>query len=79
MPNNQQLSAELDLLRLFNLDSSDAGLKVHSSEASEESVKAARRLYEKQLVSQPDGGYLTPMGREAAEHLQRALSILTPG
>lgn len=78
MSQNQQLSAELDLLRLFNLDSSSEGLKVHSSGASEDSVNAAKRLHEKQLVTQPDGGYLTPMGREAAEHLQRAIGILSP-
>ncbi len=78
MPQNEQLSAELELLRLFSLESSDSGLKVHQNEASEDSIAAARRLFEKQLVTQPDGGYLTAIGREAAEHLQRAVSLLSP-
>lgn len=78
MPQNEQLSAELEFLRLFSLDSSDSGLKVHKNGASEDSIAAAQRLFEKQLVTQPDGGYLTAIGREAAEHLQRAVSLLSP-
>ena len=38
---------------------------------------AAKRLYEKDLINQPDGGYLTSLGRDAVEHVQTILSILT--
>jgi len=39
-------------------------------------MAAARRLYEKDLIDQPDGGYLTSLGRDAAEHAQSLLTIL---
>ncbi|NNG14717.1 MAG: TIGR02647 family protein, partial [Gammaproteobacteria bacterium] len=35
-----------------------------------------KRMYEKGLLTQADGGYLTDLGREAAEHAQIALTIL---
>lgn len=31
----------------------------------------------KDLITQPDGGYLTSLGRDAVEHVQTILSILT--
>ncbi|MEN8801281.1 MAG: TIGR02647 family protein [Thiogranum sp.] len=36
-----------------------------------------QRLHGKGLVTERDGGYLTDLGREAAEHAQAALTILT--
>ena len=74
---NDELVAEIDLLNLFPLDSSLAGLKIHR-QASPARISAAARLYEKQLITQPDGGYLTPLGLQATELAQGLLTILQP-
>lgn len=66
---------ELNLLARFNLSSSQVGLKVHTT-AGDSAVAAALRLYDKGLVTQADGGYLTPRGYEAAEHAQLLLCLL---
>ncbi|AGE28062.1 MULTISPECIES: TIGR02647 family protein [Pseudomonas] len=71
-----ELVAELEILALFNLDSSQEGLKVHQT-AAPTAVAAARRLFDKELITQPDGGYLTSLGRDAAEHAQGLLTILS--
>jgi len=71
----QDLVAEIELLDLYDLDSLQRGIKVHSS-ASEALIAAAQRLYSKGLVDHMDGGFLTPLGREAAEHVQAALRIV---
>jgi uncharacterized protein (TIGR02647 family) len=68
---------ELNLLALFNLSSTQEGIKVHQHSATAESVAAAERLYQKGLVTQKDGGYLTSLGIECAEHTQRLLAILS--
>ncbi|KJK08782.1 MULTISPECIES: TIGR02647 family protein [Pseudomonas] len=70
-----ELIAELEVLALFNLDSSQEGIKVHNT-APAEVIAAAKRLYDKQLTDQPDGGYLTSLGHDAAEHVQQLLTIL---
>ncbi|MEM7360457.1 MAG: TIGR02647 family protein [Pseudomonadota bacterium] len=75
MPYTAEIVAELRLLTHYNLDTSQEGIKVHSS-ADPEMIAAAQRLYDKGLVSQADGGYLTNLGRTAAEHAQNALRIL---
>ena len=64
-----ELVAELEVLALFE------GLKIHQH-AAPEKVAAAQRLFEKKLIDQPDGGYLTSLGRDAAESVQVLLSIL---
>ena len=66
---------ELKILTHYNLDTSQEGIKVHSS-ADPLVVAATRRLFDKGLVSQSDGGYLTSLGRTAAEHAQNLLLIL---
>jgi len=71
-----ELTEELDVLILYNLSTTQEGLKVHKT-AEAAKIAAVQRLYEKGLVTQPDGGYLTDLGREAAEHAQAALTILT--
>lgn len=68
---------ELNLLCLYNLDTNQEGIKVHSS-AAPEVVAAASRLHSKGLVTQADGGYMTPLGREAAYHAQELLGLLAP-
>ncbi|WP_422418158.1 TIGR02647 family protein [Pseudomonas sp. GZD-222] len=69
------LIAELEVLALFNLGSNQEGIKVHNT-AAPEVIAAAKRLYDKQLTDQPDGGYLTSLGHDAAEHAQQLLTIL---
>jgi uncharacterized protein (TIGR02647 family) len=75
MPVNAQMNDEIRVLNLFNLDSSLEGIKAHK-DADDETKAAIGRLYEKGLVTQPDGGYLTDLGRSCAEHIQNALRIL---
>ena len=72
-----ELRDEISLLLQFDMSSAQAGLKVHSKAASAESVAAAKRLFDKGLVDHVDGGYLTALGREAAEHLHAACRKLT--
>jgi uncharacterized protein (TIGR02647 family) len=69
---------ELDILLRFDLANSQHGLKVHKT-ADAEVIEATRRLHLKGLLSQADGGYLTGLGRDAAEHAQSLLTILTSG
>ncbi|VVM39887.1 TIGR02647 family protein [Pseudomonas fluorescens] len=70
-----ELVAELEVLALFNLDSSQEGLKIHQT-AAPKHISAAKRLFEKELTDQPDGGYLTSLGRDAAQNVQTVLTIL---
>ena len=66
--------AEIDLLIQFNLDSIQQGIKVHSN-ANSDTITAVQRLFDKGLVTQHDGGYLTDLGHTAAEHA-KALHLL---
>ena len=74
---SQEHLAEPNLLSLFNLSSINEGIKVHSHSASNDAIAAAERLYSKGLITQKDGGYLTSLGSETAEHAQRLLSVLS--
>ena len=67
---------EINLLSQFDLSNSQAGLKIHSHDADPATVAAAERLHAKGLLTQPDGGYLTSLGLDAAEHSQTLLPIL---
>ncbi|MCK5360203.1 MAG: TIGR02647 family protein [Gammaproteobacteria bacterium] len=73
----QEQMAEIDILVRYNLQTTQQGIKVHSS-ANTEQVDAVQRLFEKGLVTQIDGGYLTDLGRSAAEHAQALILILAP-
>ena len=73
----QEQMAEIDILIRYNLQTTQQGIKVHSS-ANTEQVEAVQRLFEKGLVTQVDGGYLTDLGRSAAEHAQALSLILAP-
>ena len=66
---NQDFSADVELLNLFELDSSQTGLKIHQ-DAAATGKDSARRLCKLKLTTQVDGGYLTPLGIQAAEHAQ---------
>lgn len=73
----QTFLADVELLNLFTLDSEQAGLKIHH-DAAPARIESARRLFEKELITQVDGGYLTPLGLQAAEHAQILISVLQP-
>ena len=76
MPYTPELVEELRLLCLYNLATTQEGIKVHKT-AEPAAIAAARRLYEKGLITQDDGGYLTSLGIDATEHAQALLDILT--
>ncbi len=67
---------ELELLNLFNLDNTQLGLKIHH-EANPARIAAAKRLFEKGMISLVDGGYLTGIGIDAAEHTQALVDVLS--
>ncbi|WP_263261854.1 TIGR02647 family protein [Pseudomonas sp. RIT-PI-S] len=75
MTYSPELIAEIELLSLFNLGNTLEGLKVHQT-ATPAAIAAAARLHEKELITLPDGGYLTSLGLEAAQHAQALLTIL---
>jgi len=75
MPYTPEIIEELRILARFNLDTMQEGIKVHSS-AKDTVISATQRLFDKGLVSQADGGYLTDLGRTASEHAQDLLRIL---
>ena len=75
MPYTPEIIDELKILARFNLDTSQEGIKVHSS-ADQDIISAALRLFNKGLITQEDGGYLTSLGRTASEHAQDLLRIL---
>lgn len=68
---------ELDVLLHFNRDSTMKGIKVHKS-ARPEMIDAVKRLHEKGLLTQVDGGYLTDLGLKATDHAQALLTMLMP-
>ena len=70
------LIEEINLLALYNVENLQEGIKVHKA-AGAAAVVAAQRLYDKGLTTQADGGYLTNLGIEAAEHVQSLLTILS--
>ena len=66
---------EIELLNLFDLHSTQEGLKIHH-EAAPERIAAAKRLFTKNITTLEDGGFLTPLGIEAAEHAQALVLML---
>ena len=76
MPLQQDLVDEIEVLLRYNLDTTQEGIKVHHT-ARKGLVEATQRLHSKGLVDSEDGGYLTDLGHETAEHTQAALRILT--
>ena len=66
---------ELNLLLQFDNTTLDNGIKVHSG-ARQEVVSACQSLFNKGLVSQRDGGYLTDSGVEALAHVQVLAGLL---
>ncbi len=76
MPFNQQLTEELNLILKFPKKSLMQGLKIHH-DAEESTIAAAKRLFDKGIITQPDGGYLTDLGHDLAEHASVIQSALT--
>jgi uncharacterized protein (TIGR02647 family) len=76
MPYTPELIEELGILTRYNLTTTQQGIKVHNT-ADPAIIVAMQRLHGKGLVTEVDGGYLTDLGREAAEHAQAALTILS--
>jgi uncharacterized protein (TIGR02647 family) len=77
MPYSPEQMHELDVLIRYNLESTHQGIKVHRN-ANPEMIEAVKRLHQKGMITQVDGGYLTDMGRTAAEHAQTLLLMLAP-
>ncbi|MBI5790780.1 MAG: TIGR02647 family protein [Rhodocyclales bacterium] len=77
MPFSPELVDEMNTLVRFDLATSQQGIKVHKT-AAPEVIAATRRLHAKGLLTLADGGYLTGLGRDAAEHAQSLLMILDP-
>lgn len=78
MPYTPDMVDELNTLIRFDLETSQQGIKVHKT-ADTAVIAATRRLHDKGLLTLADGGYLTGLGRDAAEHAQAVLAILTAG
>ena len=78
MPFTSDLVDELNTLIRFDLTCNQQGVKIHKT-AEAAVIAATERLHSKGLLTQVDGGYLTSLGRNAAEHAQAALALLTAG
>lgn len=72
---DHNLLEEIRLLLLFSQQSTYQGIKIHSN-ASQADQAAACRLFEKGLITQLDGGYLTDRGVEAVDHSQHLVALL---
>ena len=70
------LIEELNTLLRFDLTTNQQGIKIHKT-ADTDIIAATQRLHTKGLITQIDGGYLTPLGRDAAEQAQMLMTILT--
>ncbi|HDY82072.1 MAG: TIGR02647 family protein [Gammaproteobacteria bacterium] len=75
MPFTPGAIEELNLLLQFDNTTLEHGIKVHSS-ARQAVISACRNLFDKGLVSQSDGGYLTDAGIEALAHVQVLAGLL---
>ena len=73
----QDMIDEMNLLLHYKLDTTLEGIKIHK-DADPSVIAAAQRLHGKGLVTETDGGYLTDLGRTAAEHVHACKMILHP-
>jgi uncharacterized protein (TIGR02647 family) len=78
MSYSPQNIAELDVLMLFSSLSGLEGVKIHKT-AEASMIVAAQHLYQGGFITQVDGGYLTPLGVQAAEHAHSLFTMLTAG
>ena len=63
---------------LFSSLSGLEGVKIHKT-ADASMITAAQHLYEGGFITQVDGGYLTPLGVQAAEHAHSLFTMLNAG
>lgn len=77
MPYTPELMDELNVLIRYNLKTTQEGIIVHKT-ADSSVIAAVSRLHGKGLVMDEDGGYLTDLGREAAEHAEALELMLRP-
>jgi len=73
----QENMDELNILIRYKLSTTLEGIKVHTS-AAPATIEATRRLFKKGLVTLEDGGYLTAIGHEAAEHAHALMGLMNP-
>lgn len=78
MTYTSDLVDELNTLIRYDLASNQQGVKVHKT-ADAAVIAATARLHSKGMLTQVDGGYLTSLGRNASEHAQATLALLTTG
>lgn len=72
---SHSLMDEINVLTQFDLHSTQQGIKVHG-DADDALRSACQRLYDKGLIDQIDGGYLTHRGIEAAKHAHILIDTL---
>ncbi len=68
---------ELNILMLFNLSTTQEGIKIHKN-ATSATIAAAKRLHNKGIITLEDGGYLTTIGHEAAEQVHLLFGLINP-
>ena len=78
MPFTSDLVQELNALIRFDLTPASRASKVQERRRRG-FIGAVQRLHAKGLITQTDGGYLTSLWRDAAEHAQTTLGLLTEG
>jgi uncharacterized protein (TIGR02647 family) len=76
MPFKADVVEELNLLLKFPNKSLLQGLKIHQ-DAEQCTIDAAKRLFNKGIITLPDGGYLTDLGHDLFEHAQTLQLALT--
>jgi uncharacterized protein (TIGR02647 family) len=70
-----ELLDELELLNMFSLATTQQGIKIHS-DADATKIAAGKRLFDKGMITLPDGGYLTPLGQQTSEHAHALVAML---
>lgn len=75
---SQKSIAELELLLKFPTHSSMQGIKVHH-DAPSQLVSAAQSLFDKGVITQNDGGYLTELGHELQQRAIGLFEVLNAG
>ena len=76
MSYSEENLAELHVLMLYGSSVSLEGIKIHKN-ADLSVIAAAERLFEGGFITQVDGGYLTSLGSEAADHAHTLLTMLS--
>ncbi len=75
--NQPSFLQDLRMLALFDPANLEQGIKLHS-DSDAELQAAASRLHRNGILTDVDGGYLTPFGVTLVEHLDHLLTALVP-